>query len=350
MDPHLPATYKQKKYVRILLRQRGFHPYGKAGAEVAQLLGMSHGGDISSFLDTISVQDCGKLIQKLLAGQAPQTPQEAPFNPPHKVQQEEPKQEAPKEEESKQEAEHKKGEHFLTWKLEAYVRQGVNVFLKGPAGSGKTTAAEVIANRLSLPFYAQSMGPQTAQSTLLGYMDAHGNYVPGFLFKPFTEGGICLLDELDNASASVVTILNSALANGYCSFPHGMFKKHPNFRCIVSGNTFGLGADTMYVGRQQLDAASLDRFVMIVWSYDEAFERHLTETQYAGKQTDKWITFVHKVRRAVDTLKLRIVVSPRASLNGANLLKAGIPWDVVAEDVLFAKMSKDDRMKIEGAL
>src|SRR5688572_1560316 len=41
-----------------------------------------------------------------------------------------------------------------------------------------------------------------------------------------TEGGVLCLDEIDNSNPSVLTVLNSALANGYCSFPNGMPAKH----------------------------------------------------------------------------------------------------------------------------
>lgn len=43
----------------------------------------------------------------------------------------------------------------------------VNVWLVGPAGSGKTSAAENVARDLGLKFYSKSVGPQTSESALL---------------------------------------------------------------------------------------------------------------------------------------------------------------------------------------
>jgi cobaltochelatase CobS len=241
---------------------------------------------------------------------------------------------------------HKTFETFLKLAAVARVaRRGI--YLKGPAGSGKTTAGEKVAEALSLPFYVQSMGPQTSQSQLLGYMDGHGNYVKGFLRQPFEHGGICMLDEIDNSNPSVLTILNSAMANGYCSFPDGMVKRHADCIFVASGNTFGTGADSQYVGRQQLDAATLDRFFVLDWPYDEDFEHDITVATYGDeKKVTDWIDYVRKVRNAVASLKIRFVVSPRATLGGVAMLKAGFTVDAVKDIALFTNMSTDDRAKV----
>ena len=67
-------------------------------------------------------------------------------------------------------------------------------------------------------------------------------------------------------------MLNSALANGSCAFADGMVKRHEDFILIATANTFGNGANAQYVGRNQLDSATLDRFVTIEWGYDEELE------------------------------------------------------------------------------
>jgi hypothetical protein len=185
------------------------------------------------------------------------------------------------------------------------------------------------------------MGPQTSQVNLLGYMDATGNYVPGLLFKPFTQGAVCAVDEIDNSNPGVLTVLNSALANGYCSFPCGMKAKHPDFLVVACGNTFEKGADSLYVGRVQLDAATLDRFVKVDWDYDEAFEQDIV-----GDDQRDWVLHVQRIRAATVRLKMRVIFSPRASLAGAKALRAGIDREVVEEAVLWSGVAIDDRAKI----
>lgn len=242
-------------------------------------------------------------------------------------------------------------QHANFGQLVTYMGLRLNCYLRGGAGSGKTTACEKAAEALGLPFYCQSMGPQTSQSQLLGYMDATGRFVEGFLFKGFTEGGVICLDEIDNANASVLTVLNSAMANGYCSFPCGMAQKHPDCIFVVSGNTFGTGADALYVGRQQLDAATLNRFVIIEWPYDEAFERDLVQAKAGTSEpVERWVTHVQRLRAAAVATRVRVVFSPRQSMAGATLLAAGRPWSEVEQAVLWAPVSHDDRRKLEANL
>ena len=74
-----------------------------------------------------------------------------------------------------------------------------------------------------------------------------------------------MLDEMDASIPEVLVILNAAIANRYFDFPApiGYVEANPNFRVIAAGNTTGHGADFEYVGRNQLDGASLDRFAVV---------------------------------------------------------------------------------------
>ena len=222
------------------------------------------------------------------------------------------------------------------------LNQRMHVMMVGPAGGGKTTAAQQAATILGLPYHERSMGPATSEWDLIGYRSPDGVYVPGALRDPFENGGLLALDELDNSNPSVLTVLNSALANGHCSFPDKMVKKHENFVLVGAGNTFGRGADRLYVGRNQLDAATLDRFVTINWDYDED-----AEIDWAGRDQLPWILKVQAIRHKAFDLQMRVVVSPRASIFGAKLLRAKIDQKQIEEMVLWKGMSKDDRRKLE---
>ena len=218
-----------------------------------------------------------------------------------------------------------------------------HVYLVGPAGSGKTTAADECAKALGLDFYCQSVGAQTTQAQLIGYSDATGSYVPTHFRRAYENGGVFLLDEIDAGNANVLTVLNAALANGQCAFPDKMVTRHENFRCIAAANTFGTGADRQYVGRNQLDAASIDRFAFLDWPYDEALEAELADN-------DDWTAHVVKARRAVELLKVRHVVSPRASIKGAQLLSAGIAREQVEASLLWKGLDTETRAKVEAQM
>ena len=231
--------------------------------------------------------------------------------------------------------------HHLTEQIAQVCNLGIHQMLVGPAGGGKTTTGEKVAEILDLKFYPMSVGPQTTKSDLLGFIDAAGNYHTTPLREAFEHGGLLLLDEVDAANAGVLTIINALLANGYCSFPDGVKQRSENFRCICACNTYGRGADRQYVGRNQLDAATLDRFAVVDFDYDNELERMI-----AGN--DAWVAKVQKYRERAFKLQMRVVISPRASIFGARLLASGMKESLVEDLVVWKGVSAEIKSKIIG--
>ncbi len=60
----------------------------------------------------------------------------------------------------------------------------------------------------------------------------------------------------------------------------------------------------------------------------------------------RWFDRVRKVRGAVSDLKVRHVVSPRATINGTKLLAAGWDWHTVEESVIWKGMDSDTKAKV----
>lgn len=208
------------------------------------------------------------------------------------------------------------------------VLSGEHVMMVGPAGTGKSTIAEQAAEALSLECYSISLSPQTPASAILGYMQATGDYVGTLFRKAYEHGGVFHFDEVDNAHPSVLAVVNAALANGHMAFPDGMCKRHDEFRVVASANTYGRGATRQYVGRQQLDAATLDRFTVLTIDIDEALETALANSTGANTATvDKVLKYVRKLRKAAEDNGLNVVISPRASVGMCRLLHAGMDWD-----------------------
>tara|TARA_A100001515_G_scaffold22550_1_gene17286 strand:+ start:1161 stop:2312 length:1152 start_codon:yes stop_codon:yes gene_type:complete len=226
----------------------------------------------------------------------------------------------------------------------AILAQRENVYLIGPAGSGKTTIAEQCAKALALQFYCY--GAVKFDHDIIGHIDAEGKYSQTNFYRAFKHGGLVLMDEMDASSSNALLTLNAALANDFASFPlgndgeGGMVKKHPDFVVIASANTFGHGASAQYVGRNPMDMATLDRFCNVTMGYDESLERAI-----AGN--DAWVDYVQAVRAAVEHHKMRYVVSPRASVKGAKLLAAGMDAAKVASVTIWNKgFSETDKQKI----
>lgn len=228
-------------------------------------------------------------------------------------------------------------QHFQFPTLLKILATKLNVYLVGPAGSGKTHAAIQVAKALNIPFHFT--GAVASEFKLTGFMDAQGRIVSTEFRKAYENGGLFLFDEIDASYPQAVLAFNAALANDYMDFPDKRVPRHKDFYCIAAANTYGQGADRQYIGRNQLDAASLDRFVFIDWNYDENLERDL-----AGNE--EWSSYVQKIRRFITKNKIRHVVSPRASIFGATLLSNGLERDIVENTVVWKGIDGATKQKI----
>lgn len=241
--------------------------------------------------------------------------------------------------------EKKLGDKLVHEKYEAVLKAVANdvaVMLVGPAGSGKTTLCEQVAEALDMRFYFT--GAVASEYKLSGFVDAQGRIVSTAFREAYKNGGLFLFDEVDASMPQAIMAFNAALANGHCDFPGDTepTKRHPNFRVVAAANTYGRGADRQYVGRNQLDAASLDRFAVINMDYDEAME-----TALAGNR--QWTLRVQRIRKELEKQQVRHIVSPRASIMGAKLLAAGFSTDEALEATVWKGLDKETKARIAAA-
>jgi MoxR-like ATPase len=214
---------------------------------------------------------------------------------------------------------------------------GCHVLLVGPAGTGKSMMARQTAEAFGQEFHALSLGPTTPMSKIFGYYDAHGQYHGTPFRSAFEHGGLMLLDELDSGHPGLLAELNQALSIRSCAFADGMVAAHPEFRLIATANTYGTGGDRQYVGRQALDAATLDRFVVIDVPVDEDLEERIALAHAPSRPEDtlRVIEEVRRLRATAAEKRLPVMFSPRAGIDAAKLLQAGasveqaIRWRVV---------------------
>jgi MoxR-like ATPase len=239
----------------------------------------------------------------------------------------------------------KLGEKLVHEKYETVLKAVANdvpVMLVGPAGSGKTTLCEQVAEALDKRFYFT--GAVASEYKLSGFVDAQGRIVSTAFREAYKNGGLFLFDEVDASMPQAIMAFNAALANGHCDFPGDTepTKRHPDFRVVAAANTFGRGADRQYVGRNQLDAASLDRFAVIELDYDEEME-----TALAGNK--QWSKRIQRIRKEIQKQQVRHIVSPRASIMGAKLLAAGFSTDEALEATVWKGLDKDTKARIAAA-
>lgn len=209
----------------------------------------------------------------------------------------------------------------------------IPTMLVGPAGSGKNVCIKQVADAIGLEMYYTNN--VSNEFKIMGFVDAGGIYHETEFYKAFKNGGVFFLDEIDSSDPSALIILNSAISNGYVAFPHEKVECHPNFRCVAAANTWGNGRDFQYVGRNALDAASLDRFVSLQFDYDKDLERVLFPNEHI-------LQFVWEARKVAFENRIRHLFSTRTIKYAYEMEEAGFSLDTILQSVVIKGMNADD--------
>jgi energy-coupling factor transporter ATP-binding protein EcfA2 len=229
---------------------------------------------------------------------------------------------------------------------------GENVLLIGPTGCGKTVLARDVADILQTRFGSISVTAGVSEGAIIGRWVPKGGsgewgYV-GTQFVDFYEnGGLWLWDEMDAADPNALLIANQALSNGHLPLPSRMDNpvaqrsQGTAFYSIGAANTYGTGANRIYVGRNQQDDAALDRVRIgqIEMDYDRGLEATLVPD--AG-----WVSALWDLRDKINASRLRRNLSTRFVVQSWNLhTRAGWSLDKCLSK-LTAGWSHDELTKV----
>ncbi len=257
---------------------------------------------------------------------------------PQEKQQKQPEQQ-PKEQKEEPKKETKmqsfiKPKEYETIKI--YIENNEPVMLYGEAGAGKNYIVQKICEELNLNFYFANavLDPVVLQ----GYGNAKGDYVKTQFYDFCINGGVFMFDEIDASNPEVLKIFNGAIANRYFDFPViGRVKLHSNCRFVACANTSGDGSDIKYVGANQIDASTIDRFAQIKVEYDKK-----VELQLANNDIDL-VNFIEDFRNAINKIGIQsTVVSYRSisriakllgKINDKDLLKQCLTKSLNSEDL-----------------
>lgn len=207
------------------------------------------------------------------------------------------------------------------------VKAGMNVMLVGPAGSGKSYIAAQVARALGVPFRGYiSVTNGTSESAFLGQLCPNGEGGFTYYGTPFveacSEGGVVCVDEVDAGDANTLLVLNAALNKDPLFIPRRFTNPvqpiSDSTMPICTANTFGLGSDRVYAGRNQLDGAFLNRFVVFEVNYDPKLEERFCPD--ADLRQRLW-----EVRSAIEANRLRRFVTGR-SMSRAYKLRHQCGW------------------------
>lgn len=158
------------------------------------------------------------------------------------------------------------GKHVLFGYVIVLAEHRQPIMLVGPAGTGKSKLALQISEYLGLDYGETPMTAGATRGDLLGRMTANPN--EPFILSKFAElysnGGVFNFEEIDAADPGMLIVLNNALAGDqlFNSSNGKNYKRHEDFVAISTANTYGIGANVEYTGREKLDAATIDRWRM----------------------------------------------------------------------------------------
>lgn len=127
---------------------------------------------------------------------------------------------------------------LLTWEqIEAVLRGSRLTLLYGPPGTGKTTAAINAARDLGVSAWSMTLTDEQPASVLQGHFipkDGEWSFMDGIALRPYRNGGVLVLNEIDHASSDVMDFLNNLmddstisrmeLPTGETVFPHADFR------------------------------------------------------------------------------------------------------------------------------
>lgn len=199
---------------------------------------------------------------------------------------------------------------------------GVNVYLYGPAGTGKTSLAQKAAEVMGREYSV--VGRLEAAWDYIGSPTANGGFTPGPVLNAMLAGEVLILDEMDSFQHEAIIALNSILANGVITCAGGTYRAAEGFAVVGVGNTTGRGATNEY-NREHIDASVLDRFgVKFLIDNDENIEKTLSRGQI------DIIEFVHALRAAAVGAGIELILSPRCIDSASRLCGNFLPGDIVA--------------------
>ena len=186
-----------------------------------------------------------------------------------------------------------------------YLANGENVYMYGPAGTGKNVTAKQCAEALDMPiFYNNTI---YTKYDLCGYMDANGQYVPTTFYNFMkSPKGLYFMDEYDNSQSSALVCFNDVLEDKKYTFPNGeTLYLDENHKIIAAGNTNGQGATEEYNDRYVIDESNRSRFMFVSVTYDSAVEKSIV-----GNSTDI-LEFINDLRRVRDLLNIKLILGYR---------------------------------------
>jgi MoxR-like ATPase len=249
----------------------------------------------------------------------------------------------------------------LKWKyLVRSAVRGKNIMMTGPAGTGKTLAAQTLVKALNKPYFYFNLGAtQDPRGTLIG--NTHFKKDSGTIFSESlfvkaiqTEGAIILLDELSRAHPEAWNILMTVLDPGQ---RYLRLDEHEDSITIPVANnitfiaTANIGNE--YTATRAMDRALVDRFVIIEMDVlNKLQEMELLQQLHPdlNKKMAESIAEIAALTRTemnTDSPRISTAISTRISVEMAGLVADGFTLGEAAEVCIYPFFDKSGGLDSE---
>jgi MoxR-like ATPase len=233
---------------------------------------------------------------------------------------------------------------------------GLNSWIYGPAGTGKTESASQYAARTKRPFARIAIERTTETQDLIGQEVPHkGTMVwrDGKLTRAFRiPYCVILIDEPSLLRSGSLAVLQTALDTRVLYLSTGeVVRAAEGVMIIAADNTAGVGDDTgRYVDTAALNAAFMDRFAFKV---EYGYLPVAAESAMLAARTGipvgpakMMVNYAALTRKDTDAGKLTMGLTTRRLLNWAKAVKAGIGSAKAFTSCIVAGAAPEDRQTL----
>lgn len=185
---------------------------------------------------------------------------------------------------------------YLKRRLER--NRNANVLYFGPAGTGKSFSAKILASITGLPHYRQVFSRGTDEVSIVAGADVSDGtvtYNDSPLVQCVRDGGVIELQEFYNAKGGVLTSLNELLEEGFLRLANGKVIKRSPYCFVVAT------ANIEYAGGQAIDYSTDSRFKIKCRVDEVADDELINRLSLESGNTDR--SFLAKIVKAYRDIK-----------------------------------------------
>jgi nucleoside-triphosphatase THEP1 len=245
-------------------------------------------------------------------------------------------------------------EHKIVRKI---IEAGLNVYMTGPAGCGKSSFARIVAEDYKNPELAEtepgyvfvSCSGDLRPSNLIGHFELINDetkFVAGPIPRAMRDGKVLILDEFDRVGEDVASKLHEVLEAGelLIEATNEMVHAHPYFKVIATGNSDMQGS--VEYNTNALDLASIDRFEFIQFGYSPKEQSILVQHGLSGEEAGELMTIVRGSRG----INLSLPFSTRRMIAICKLVGAGMTLNDAITHGYINRLPQSERKEVAGFL